>query len=298
MEKRNDNTEAGMQEGRLNDQKVYSEQERNEKNSYEPERQSNIQNLKNKSVSDMTREETLELLLEVGKVAKYLETLISKETAIKGTIEEENKKADELRHVISKKARDTRLLGTLAAFLVVAIFDLFYGVVVAGIAWYVMTKTVINKDIEEHADENEANAQKYIAEHVGPLEAKLDKIRDEITELNNSGRIEWAIDIVGEDMFISECIDELYNFIKGRRADNLKEALNLYDNTKYRERMEEMQHAIKNASEISAIETAKQTSQMQQIEKNTHEAATAAKATAATTYGAYRNLKKINRKLK
>jgi transcriptional regulator with GAF, ATPase, and Fis domain len=47
--------------------------------------------------------------------------------------------------------------------------------------------------------------------------------------------------------------------------------------------MEEMQAAIKNASELSAEEAAKQTALAQAIEKNSHQAATAAKATAYHT---------------
>jgi len=68
-----------------------------------------------------------------------------------------------------------------------------------------------------------------------------------------------------------------------QKADNLKEALNLYDDTMHKARMEEMQAAIQNASEIAAVEAAKQTALTKDIAKNTHQAATAAKATAYHT---------------
>ena len=92
-----------------------------------------------------------------------------------------------------------------------------------------------------------------------------------------------AIDFVGEDLFAYECIEDLYNLIKSRRADNLKEALNLYDDTLHKARMEEMQAAIQNASEIAASESVKQTAYSKEIAKSSHQAATAAKATAYHT---------------
>ena len=56
--------------------------------------------------------------------------------------------------------------------------------------------------------------------------------------------------------------------------------------------MEEMQSAIQNASEVSAIESSKQTAYMKEIEKNTHQTARAAKISAASNVGTYLNTRK------
>ena len=101
--------------------------------------------------------------------------------------------------------------------------------------------------------------------------------------MNNNGQKSWAINVVGKDMYYSACIKDLYELVKSRRADNLKEALNKYDDSMHKSRMEEMQAAIQNASEISARESVKQTAIAKQVEKNTHQAATASKATAYHT---------------
>ena len=57
--------------------------------------------------------------------------------------------------------------------------------------------------------------------------------------------------------------------------------------------MEEMQQAIQNASEVAAAESVKQTAYSKDIAKSSHQAATAAKATAFHTHQAARNTKKI-----
>lgn len=116
--------------------------------------------------------------------------------------------------------------------------------------------------------------------------------------LKANENVEWAINIVGEEMMFPEYIDELRKILKGRRADNLKEALNKFDEVQHVNKMEEMQKAVQNAAEVAAEESVKQTMYAQQIEKNTHEAATAAKATAYHTRRVAHNTKVIKNDLK
>jgi hypothetical protein len=78
----------------------------------------------------------------------------------------------------------------------------------------------------------------------------------------------------------------------------LKEALNKYDDTQYKARMEEMQASIKNASEVTAKEAVKQTEYSRDIAKSTHQTATAAKATAYHTRKIDKNTRKINKNTK
>lgn len=115
---------------------------------------------------------------------------------------------------------------------------------------------------------------------------------------------EWAIDVVGAGMFFSGYISDLYDLIKSRRADTIKEALNKYGDEVYKVRMAEMQAAVQRAAETTAEESIKQTAKMNQMAKDTHKIAKAAqRTTRATTvnaiinYGTYRNTKKINKKL-
>jgi len=69
--------------------------------------------------------------------------------------------------------------------------------------------------------------------------------------------------------------------------------LNLYDDVQHKARMEEMQAAIQNASEVSAAEAVKQTAYSKEIAKSSHEAATAAKVNAYHIGKIARNTRQI-----
>jgi len=77
------------------------------------------------------------------------------------------------------------------------------------------------------------------------------------------------MDVIGEELFYSFCIADLYDLVKARRADNLKEALNKYDDEKYKARMQEMQQATQHAAEISAQEARRHSQQLESIERDT-----------------------------
>lgn len=249
-------------------------------------------------VSFLDRQETMNVLLEVGKIAKESEQYDSEVNSLKRSIYEEKNKAEELRNHVSGKARAISWLVTLCVLGIGCIGTVIIGIILGIIAYNIMKVTVIKSDLKKHEEENNAKADAYIKNNVEPLQMRLDKVHLLRNELLKSGKLTWALDVVGKDLFYSECVSDLYNLIKSRRADNLKEALNKYDDTMHKARMEEMQASIQNAAEISAAESIKQTAQMGEIEKNTHQAAQAAKVNAAFSYGTYRNTKKINKKIR
>lgn len=248
------------------------------------------------SVEKMSRDETLNLLLEVASIARGLEQNDAERRNIEKKINEHNTKVQEIREKVSFKCKVIIWISTLFVVLSFGIVGLF--AIVLGIIAFAIVSIIAAKDIQKHEVENEAEAQEYIRKNIEPLNQRLDEVKIALEELNNSGKIEWAIDIVGGELFSSVCVEELYSFVKSRRADSLKEALNLYDNTKHREKMEAMQEAIQYASMISANEATKQTVAMKEIEKSAQSAARTAKVNAAINYGTYRNAKQINKKLK
>lgn len=131
-----------------------------------------------------------------------------------------------------------------------------------------------------------------------PIEEELKEIQGELDDLYGSGAIDWVNDVVGEELANIQDVNELVNLVKNRRADTLKEVLNVYDNIRHQTRMEEMQYSIQQAAEATAVETAKQTEQLRVIEKNTHQAASASKAAAASAYATYKTAKKVNKNTK
>lgn len=244
------------------------------------------------SVNTMNREQTMQTLYEVGRIAETYEELTSEQSAVRQNIKIEKDKAEELRKVVSAGAKAIKWIAILCSFITWTFLSVF-GLVVTIVVWIAMNKTVIKKDLIKHADENNANADRHLKEVVMPLETRLQEINAELEELHVSGKIEWAKDIVGDNMFYSQCIGDLYDLIKDRRADSLKEALNLYDDNQYKARMEASQAAIQNATEVAATESVKQTAYAKETAKNTHQTATAAKATAHHTRQIQRNTRRF-----
>lgn len=239
----------------------------------------------NKGILD--RETTMKKLIDAGKVAKMIEELSVGKSRVSLEINQQKSEAEKIRQYVPKNNR--LWIGPII------ITGISCGLLlIVGIIWYLSSSKKYKATyLQEHAEENNRNAEKYIAENVAPLEAELNDINNRISELYESGKVAEAVDFVGEDMFSYGCIEDLYDLIKSRRADNLKEALNLYDDSVHKARMEEMQAAIQNASEVAAAETAKQTALAKDIAKSTHQAATAAKATAYHTRRIDRNTRRF-----
>jgi len=235
------------------------------------------------------REETLSMLYEVGKIAEDHEYLNEEIISVKKNINSEKEKAEELRHIVSGTANAIKWGAILCSLLTWSIIPVVFTVIV----WIVMNKTVIKNDLKKHEVENNVKAERYIVQHVNPLVLHMQKIERDLEELNSSGKLEWAKDIVGENMFYSVYIGDLYDLVKGRRADDLKEALNLYEDIQYKARMEARQAAIQNASEIAAAEAVKQTAYYKEIAKNSNQTAKAANVTAYYTREVAKNTRRF-----
>lgn len=233
-------------------------------------------------ISSLDRESTMKVLIEAGKIAKESEDCEAELRQLVKQKEVELYKVKELRKAVSKIAKLTIWVVTLAAFSL-GLLGGFLCIVTGLGALIIMNLTVKKYDLKKHEAENNANADAYYAKNVIPIEERLQEVYSIREELEKSGKKPWAIDVVGNDMFCSSCIRDLYDLLKNRRADNLKEALNKYDDAQHKARMEEMQAAIQNASEVAAKEAVKQTEYSSEIANNTRKTAIAAKKTAYRT---------------
>jgi uncharacterized membrane protein len=243
-------------------------------------------------ITQLDREGTLQVLKEAEDIAKELENC---DSGIEWMERDKNnaiQKADKMRKQVTVKAKLIIWSVTIAAF-IVGILGGALCFVTGLIAFIIMNMTVGQSDLKKHEAENNAKADAYLDAHVTPLQTRLNQLHTQKDEMILSGKKDWAVDVVGKDLFYSACIHDLYDLVKNRRADNLKEALNKYDDTQYKVRMEEMQASIQNASEVTAKEAVKQTAYSQDIAKNTHQAATAAKATAYHTRAIDKNTRRF-----
>lgn len=245
-----------------------------------------------KAITEIDREETLKVLYEAKKIAEESEKYEKEIIDLKNRIYQEKNKADELRKAVSAKAKLIIWSVTILAAFVGLLAGPIGAIVAAIVSMVIMNKTVKKSDLKKHEVENNTRADTHLREIVEPLESQIKEVKNHRDNLIDGGKRDWAIDVVGKDMFYSACINDLYELVKSRRADNLKEALNKYDDTLYKQRMEEMQQSIQNATEVTAAEQVKQTAQMEKIEKHTRQTARAAKITAANTSGIYANTRK------
>lgn len=258
-----------------------------EKTTYQPK-------VSPEKVSQLDRQATMDVLIEVGKIAKEVEGYAAEIADLSTKIDSGQKEAEKLRKQLSGKALAIIWGATIVAAIVGMMGESIFGaVILGGLAYFIARAIVTPRDLSEHEAENNANADDYIRQNVEPLQKRLEEVYALRKKLNDSGKITWAVDVIGRDMFYSACISDLYNLIKSRRADSLKEALNKYDDEQHKAHMEEMQRAIQNASEVTAAESVKQTAYSADMAKSARQTATASKATAYHTRQTARNTRRF-----
>lgn len=250
----------------------------------------------NANIHNMNREETLSLLEKVLQIIKNKEHLINEEKNILAQINKNIETAESIQKKYPSSICTTSfLIGLLVGIFAGACSNFFIGLIAFFVVFFILFTQKKKKHFEKYGLQQEKAARRYLEESNTPLYEKKEQINLELEELKASGKIDWAEDIIGEELFTSNAVSAIYNLIKNRRADSLKEALNLYDESLHRTRMEEMQADIQYAVEVTAAEAIKQTEYTQEIAKNTHEAATAAKATAVHTRQASINTRNIDK---
>lgn len=250
-------------------------------------------------ISRLDREDTMRVLKDVEKIAAEEEGYYNEIVELNKKLDHERSMEKNIRKHVSGIARLVIWLGIISGAIIgTAILPVIMTIIMAVIALIVMNLTVKKFDLKIHKEKNDAKANEYALKNLYPLEAKMNEVIMLRQELIYGGKYEWALNVIGKEMFYSKCIKDLYNLIKSRRADNLKEALNKYDDTLYKARMEELQKATQAAAETSAVEARKQTEKMKQIERNTSDAALAAEISAILNYGTYENTRRINKKLR
>lgn len=241
--------------------------------------------------TNLDRQETLKVLKDIEFIITQFEEYNNEIETLTNKIQIEKAEAGSL--VKSTTGARVRfwiivlLSMAIGTIIMPGILTIIFGIVAGCIAWV----KVLDADLKKHEKENNAAVANYTDRNVKPLQKSLGMVVSRRDNLINSGKLTWAIEIVGEELFCGPCISDLYNLVKSRRADNIKEALNKYDEIQHRVRMEKMQKSIQTAAEISATESKKQTEHAYQIEQ-------IAKTNAAINYKKYKELKKINKKIR
>lgn len=246
----------------------------------------NFREISPDDVGKMDRNALLSILQGIRRLTETLDEYVNQIIRANAEIEGAKKHAEEMRNAVSGWVNGI----TFITVFVLSIY-LFFG----GLSWFGPILSIaaglmalkpglllpIDKLMNSKKREMEAN--NYLEITLPPLQEQIVAAQQSLVDIQKSEESTWAMDVIGKELFNSACVEMLMDIVKSRRADNLKEALNKYDSSAHTNKMEEMQRAIQNASEIAAEESAKQTVYAEETAKNTHQAATAAKATAHHT---------------
>ncbi len=256
-----------------------------------------INMMKPDSVGLMDRNDLLNVFSDIRKITATIDKIYEKTTQLMNEIEQHKQIAEGIRTkkpgwVISGSIIGALFFGIVFIF-VLGGFGFVLGLIMGFVASHYFLK---NLDMAMNNTKRMKQAEDYLNQTLPPIQNKIKDHQATINDILRSPEASWAEDIIGKELLYSEAVDELINIVKSRRADNLKEALNKYDSSQHLNRMEEMQAAIQNAAELSAVEAIKQTAYAQETAKSAHEAATAAKLTAYNTRQIDRNTRTFRRK--
>jgi hypothetical protein len=119
--------------------------------------------VESKKVSQLDREDTMKVLVEVGKIAQEEEDIAAEQRMLAQKKSGLLNQAEELRHVMSDGAKKKIWIGTgIAAAVGILIVFPIGTIVLAIIAYFVLKAIIGKKDLEEHAAENNANAERSL----------------------------------------------------------------------------------------------------------------------------------------
>lgn len=161
-----------------------------------------------------------------------------------------------------------------------------------GVFYYILFFVIVNPIMDL------ATKSKKVAKAEEWYRAKIVAIDEQESDLDsnfeaycNSGELEYARSIVPEEYFDSESVGFFLKMLNERRADNFKEAVNLYEEYLHREYMKNIQmqqlslqgqqlEETRNLSQNVATQMQEQSAYMKQISHNTRSTARAAKVNA------------------
>lgn len=244
------------------------------------------------TVNSIERSKVMDVLEDVRKIT------VIKENAIANLLQKDDE-LDEIRDEALSRLHECPgwVWALKFVIMVVACVPVFLWpsvgtVILAAVVIFLDFKFLGNLIITfAYANQNMLSAEAYLCDAL-PQNAKEQEIgRRRLLAINSSKECLWGKEIVGEEMLHTEAVDMLIGYIKARRADNIKEALNKYDTDCHEQRMEYMQQEIDNAAQIQALEAQKQT----QYAKAT---AIASSITAYNSWRTRKTTKKIYKKLR
>ena len=212
------------------------------------------------TVNSIERSKVLDVLEDVRKITEIKENAISYLLQKNDELDEIRDEALSLLHECPGWVWALKFVVMVAACVPLFLWPSFGTVILAAVIIFLDFKYLGNIVITlAYANQNMLSTEAFLADALPKIAIELEIGGRRLLEINSSKECLWGKEIVGEEMLHTEAVDMLIGYIKARRADNIKEALNKYGTDCHEQRMEYMQQEIDNAAQIQALEAQKQT---------------------------------------
>lgn len=251
-----------------------------------------------KDISIMKRDELIAVLTNIQRKLIHIGELIKKRSEISDEIAKEEEKAEKVYNALSPIMEVFFwVILTVWAIVLFCMGDFS----LLGNLFFIVLGGIFLKLVLGFPDElifnKTKNAKKkaYRKRHIKPLKISLKECNKKLETIFNEESTIWAIDALQEKYFDINAVTSILAYLVHRRADNYKEALNLYEEELHRYRMEELQQQILYNAEKTAQITEQNAERLKNVECSTASAAKIAKINAVLNYATYTNIKKIRK---
>ena len=249
-------------------------------------------------ISKMGRVELLDRLKKISEILVTIGEKIREIDILNSTIEKEKKEAERIGNALSEKMSNIFIICLIVSALSGLLYadrnHIFAMLIFGGLGGWASYGVLNFLDGKEESREK---MNEYIKTNIDPLYEKIVQIDSELNEVLNDNITIWAINSLQDQYFDLRVVSDLITYVSCRRADSLKEAINLYEEEKHRNRMEEIQNSILETTEQNLAVSQAQMESLQAIERNTKSAARTAKVNAVINYASYSNIKKIRKRI-
>lgn len=196
-------------------------------------------------ISTLNGKQLLDTLKRARDTIVFAEQLQAELEGIEKAIEGIKKKTKD----IENKSGIITYVGTVISTLLGIVVFQFIGLIVGIIAgWFIFS--IIDATV--NGKKNSEKAQLYYNENYPPLENKRNESLNKAKRFFNSAKFAEARAVIPDDYFDSASAEYLVKAVENKRAESIKEAINLYEEYLYRSRMEEMQKQQLEASQEAA----------------------------------------------
>ncbi len=233
-----------------------------------------VESVIGKNLAELPRGDLISSLKVIQKILLIIGEKYAKIQEAEKAIQDAEKKAEEIANPIYLKA-----VGIFLTAICAGIIWLF-NVQRDGTLWYILRYAIIGSIgltfISVFYDpirqsEAEQAAEVYRNENIPPLKRKKNAMTRELEAFMQTDNVSWALNALGEEYLNHTAIGLFIKYLQGGRADNLKEAINLFEEEQHRRRLETLQKETLETTQATLEVTAEVAKQAERTAKASEE---------------------------